>query len=254
MIGALNGLYGDALEREGSALAAPMSVRVDGRPVALEPDALAAAFPAARARLVVFVHGLMETEHGWQLGARTAAATARAWRATSASRRCTSATTPAATSPRTAASLAELLDELVAAWPVAGRARSRSSGTRWAAWSRAAPATSAAEGAAWSGRVRHVVSLGTPHMGAPLEQGVHYAERSAQRAARDAAVRRLPAPPQRGHPRPAPRLARRRGLARTATPTPCAPRPAPRCRCSRARRTASSRRRSRATRATRSGG
>ena len=27
----------------------------------------------------------------------------------------------------------------------------------------------------WVGRVRHVVSLGTPHMGAPLAQGVHYA-------------------------------------------------------------------------------
>ena len=27
----------------------------------------------------------------------------------------------------------------------------------------------------WVRRVRHVVSLGSPHMGAPLEQGVHYA-------------------------------------------------------------------------------
>ena len=28
-------------------------------------------------------------------------------------------------------------------------------------------------GGAWTGRVRHVISLGTPHMGAPLEQAVH---------------------------------------------------------------------------------
>jgi pimeloyl-ACP methyl ester carboxylesterase len=29
-------------------------------------------------------------------------------------------------------------------------------------------------GASWPGLVRHVVSLGSPHMGAPLAQGVHY--------------------------------------------------------------------------------
>ena len=29
-------------------------------------------------------------------------------------------------------------------------------------------------GAAWVEHVRHIVSLGTPHMGAPLEQSVHY--------------------------------------------------------------------------------
>ena len=32
----------------------------------------------------------------------------------------------------------------------------------------------AERGAAWTTRVRHVVSLGTPHMGAPLAQGVHW--------------------------------------------------------------------------------
>ncbi len=62
-----------------------------------------------------------------------------------------------------------------------------------------------------------------------------------QPAAGDADLRRLPASPQRGHPRPPRRLAGRRGLARAATPRRCAPPPARRCRCSRARRTASSR-------------
>ena len=33
----------------------------------------------------------------------------------------------------------------------------------------------AERGDAWSSRVRHVVSLGSPHMGAPLAQGVHWA-------------------------------------------------------------------------------
>ena len=32
----------------------------------------------------------------------------------------------------------------------------------------------AQRGDAWVGRVRHVISLGSPHMGAPLAQGVHW--------------------------------------------------------------------------------
>src|SRR5690348_14636109 len=67
-LAALNGLIGDALEREGSALQQPMAVRVGGEPILLEPDALAAAFPDAGPRLVVFLHGLMETEFAWRLG------------------------------------------------------------------------------------------------------------------------------------------------------------------------------------------
>jgi hypothetical protein len=39
----------------------------------------------------------------------------------------------------------------------------------------------AEEDAAWVEHVRHVVSLGTPHMGAPLEQAVHYASAGLHR-------------------------------------------------------------------------
>ena len=66
----LNGLVGDRLEREGSPLEQPMAIRVGGLPVAPERAALAEAFPAATPRLVVFLHGLMESERGWRLGRR----------------------------------------------------------------------------------------------------------------------------------------------------------------------------------------
>src|SRR5947209_3431346 len=68
VVGAINGLIGDVLEREGSELHQPMAVRVGGEPVAITPDGLAGAFPHARPRLVVFLHGLMETEFSWRLG------------------------------------------------------------------------------------------------------------------------------------------------------------------------------------------
>ena len=102
LIAAVTGLRGDALEAEGSPLSQPMAVRVDGEPVALDADSLREAFPDADPRLVVFVHGLMTTEFSWALVGRRDVRR-RAWPASSAARRCTSATTPAATSPRTGA-------------------------------------------------------------------------------------------------------------------------------------------------------
>src|SRR5215204_876557 len=54
VVGALTGLYGDVLERDGSELHEPLAVRVDATPVAPGADALAGAFPMATPKLVVF--------------------------------------------------------------------------------------------------------------------------------------------------------------------------------------------------------
>ena len=56
-VGVANGMF--------AMLPAAMSVRLDHRRVAVEPEALAAAYPDASGRLVVFVHGLVETERSW---------------------------------------------------------------------------------------------------------------------------------------------------------------------------------------------
>jgi len=67
-IAALNGLIGDRLERSGSDLHQPASVRVDGETLALDAGSVSAAFPDATARLVVFLHGLMGNEFYWDWG------------------------------------------------------------------------------------------------------------------------------------------------------------------------------------------
>jgi hypothetical protein len=59
LIAAIDGLIGDVLERECPQLAAPMSIRVDGCVAA------AADVPNPGPRVVVFLHGLMETEFSW---------------------------------------------------------------------------------------------------------------------------------------------------------------------------------------------
>src|SRR5438552_3525750 len=75
VLAALNGLIGDELERDGSALHQPAAVRIDGEPVPLDPESLGRRFPAATPWPVVFVHGLMETEFSWSLGAGPAGQT-----------------------------------------------------------------------------------------------------------------------------------------------------------------------------------
>ncbi|HEV8152483.1 MAG TPA: hypothetical protein VGP78_06100, partial [Solirubrobacteraceae bacterium] len=68
-IGIVTGLRGDALEHQANPIAQPMAVRVGGAAVVPRRDALATAFPAATPRVVVFLHGLFETEFSWRLGA-----------------------------------------------------------------------------------------------------------------------------------------------------------------------------------------
>ena len=59
---AVNGLIGDRLAAERPRLAIPMAVRSAGCDVPLDAEGLAAAFPSATDRVVVFVHGLCENE------------------------------------------------------------------------------------------------------------------------------------------------------------------------------------------------
>ena len=163
VLAVLNGLRGDTLEREGSELAEPMRIRVDGRPVA------PADFPRAGPRIVVFVHGLFETEHAWGLGggATYGARLARDLGATPVYVRYNSGRHIS----ENGRSLAELLDELVRGWPVEVERIAlvgHSMGglvARSACWA----------GGEWTPLVRHTVSLGTPHTGAPLESAVRYA-------------------------------------------------------------------------------
>jgi pimeloyl-ACP methyl ester carboxylesterase len=174
-LGALSGLIGDALERDGSDLVEPASARVGGRPVALEPAALAAAYPDATPRLVVFVHGLMETEFSWGVGARRTGGTYA-----SRLRRelgCTAVDIRYNTGrhiSENGLSLADLLEELVAAWPVEVEAIELIGHSMGGLVARSACHQAAERGDTWVRHVRHSISLGSPHMGAPLAQGVHW--------------------------------------------------------------------------------
>ncbi|MFC8042918.1 esterase/lipase family protein [Nocardia sp. NPDC057353] len=165
LLGVLTGLIGDRLAEQNPILAGPMSFRVDGRPVA--PEQLG----TPQDTLVVFLHGLVETEHAWRRGGGPSYAERLA------------AELPCATAEvrfnsglhisENARELAELLDRTQRAWPVPLRRIALVGHSMGGLIARSACHLAAAEGAAWAGLVRQIVCLGSPHLGAPLEQFVH---------------------------------------------------------------------------------
>jgi pimeloyl-ACP methyl ester carboxylesterase len=171
LLGAVQGLRGDTLARDGSPLHTPMAVRVGGRAVPAEPAALAAAFPAAGPRLVVFLHGLMETEHAWSWGAAETGGTygdrlAADLGCTPVMIRCNTGLHIS----ENGRSLAQLLEAVVAGWPVAVTEVALVGHSMGGLIARSACHRAAEDGLAWVALVRHVISLGTPHLGAPLAQ------------------------------------------------------------------------------------
>jgi pimeloyl-ACP methyl ester carboxylesterase len=169
----LNGLIGDQLERDGSALAQPTSVRVQGDRIGLDESSLRDAFPNASGRLVVFIHGLTGDEFCWSWGAEDAYGLRLA-----AELDCTAvylrynSGLHVSENGRT---VAALLEELTQAWPVQTRQIALVGHSMGGLVARSAVHQAHEHDKEWVGRVGHIVSLGTPHLGAPLEQGAHLA-------------------------------------------------------------------------------
>lgn len=172
-IAVLNGLIGDRLEREGSALAQPTSVRMRGERIEIEELSLRAAFPQATPRLVAFIHGLTGDEFCWSWGADESygerLATDLGY--TPVYLRYNSGL-HVSENGRTVASL---LEALVEAWPVPVAQIALVGHSMGGLVARSAAHQAAEQNHLWVRDVRHVVSLGTPHTGAPLEQGAHRA-------------------------------------------------------------------------------
>ena len=121
-VGALNGAFGDSLQRRGNRLALPMSLRLDGRNVELDRARRWRAptrTPRPRSRCSSTDCARPTKRGSWAPPAMSR--TARGSRPSSATRRSTSATTPAGTSPRTGASSPSCSTSITAHWPVDGR-------------------------------------------------------------------------------------------------------------------------------------
>ncbi len=178
-VGAMNGMWGDRLHRERSVLETPMAVRVRGRDVALEAEALCRAFPEATPRLAVFIHGLCETEDAWRLRAARHVPYGARLRAELGYTPVFIRYNSGRHISHNGRALAALLDELVAHWPVEVAELTFIGHSMGGLVARGA-CHYAVDGS-WRDKVRHVFSLGSPHKGAPLELGANAVCHAAQR-------------------------------------------------------------------------
>jgi pimeloyl-ACP methyl ester carboxylesterase len=177
-LGTVNGLWGDRL----TALAYDMAVRRGCADVPVTPEGLAAAYPDATSRLAVFVHGLFGDDDNWRLFPLRGR---RAGRRTYGERLYDElGYTPVTLRYNTGRhisdngrALARLLDELVAGWPEPVEEIVLIGHSMGGLVARSA----CHYGGAWTEHVRHVFSLGSPHLGADLEKGINAASWALRR-------------------------------------------------------------------------
>ena len=172
-IGALNGTVGDYLARTGNGLATSMAFIHRGAVLPLDPASLARAFPEASARVVVLVHGLMNTEHVW---GRPDADDAPATDYGSNLTRDLGFTplyvryNSGLPIPDSGAALDALLTALVAAWPTPLTELLPLGYSMGGLVVRSACHVAATSDHAWLTLVSRALYVGTPHLGAPLER------------------------------------------------------------------------------------
>lgn len=177
----LNGAHGDLLDREIPALATTMTLRQAGQAVPVEADALQAAFPDPSGRLAVFLHGLTETETSWCYKSERHHGSPGVTYGTLLEQDL--GLTPVFLRYNTGLHisdngrrLADLLHALVEAWPVPVQdlvliGHSMGGLVARSALHQAGSGTD--EARPWTRLVRDTITLGTPHLGAPLERGAH---------------------------------------------------------------------------------
>ncbi len=154
----VNGLWGDHLAGADEPLAIRMSLREAGRDVT--------EFPDGGEHLVFFVHGLFEDERAWECDAgsfgerleRDRGVTALHVRYNSGLRISDDG-----------ASLSSLIEQTVRDWPVEVATISLVGHSMGGLVARSA----ADQGGDWTARLTTVITLGTPHLGSPVEKSVH---------------------------------------------------------------------------------
>jgi pimeloyl-ACP methyl ester carboxylesterase len=171
VLAALNGAIGDRLAAAGNPLALPMQLRRGGRALTLDKRALAHELPQASGKVLVLVHGLCRNDLQWRRnGHDHGEALARKHGYTAVYLRYNTGRHV----PENGLEFAQLMEELVAAWPVKVEQIAIIGHSMGGLVARSACHHAAQAGYRWPRRLRHLVFLGTPHHGTPLERGSNW--------------------------------------------------------------------------------
>ncbi len=167
-LAALNGVMGDYLADSGSPLALPLTFHSGGATLTADHATLAAALPRATGRVLLLVHGLCLGDPCWECaGGGLGGALEREH-----------GYTPVAVSYNSGRhvstngrELAHRLEMLLGNWPRPVEELVIVGHSMGGLVARSAIHAGAAANHDWPARLRALVTLGTPHHGAPLERG-----------------------------------------------------------------------------------
>lgn len=174
VVSALSGLIGDTMAQERNPLRVKLGFYREGHRLLLTAPVLEASYPEASGRLAVFIHGLCCNEHSWRLYAEQ--------HAPYGDQLAGLGYTPLYLRYNTGLhislngrTLARAIDKLAAHWPVPVTELVLIGHSMGGLVARSAAYKAAKSNMAWPSKVSHILCLGTPHTGAPLEQFVHAA-------------------------------------------------------------------------------
>ena len=174
VLAALNGVMGDWLANSGSSLATPMTLRWNGAPLELDQ---ALRVSAAKRKVVLLIHGLCMNDLQWRCehegqvvdhGHTVSAALG----ATPLYLRYNTGLNIS----RNGHLLADQLELLLAHWPKPMEQLSVIAHSMGGLLIRSALNSAQSRGLRWPGVLKHIVFLGTPHHGAPLERAGNWVD------------------------------------------------------------------------------
>ena len=171
--GVANAVLGDELERRRNGLRIELGLRdSEGQPIGRNPVDLQRAFPNPRRRLLILIHGLGETERCWR------SPTDEAGEGDSIGELLAGDSfTPLTVRYNTGrhifengASLADLLEGIVSDWPQEVEEIALVGSSMGGLVARSSVVAGRSVRHSWSDVVKHVVTVGSPHLGSPLEK------------------------------------------------------------------------------------
>ncbi len=176
-IGAISGLIGDDLAKQRNPIVPRLGFYRDGQRLRMTADALSAAFPEATGRIAIFLHGLCGSEHTWSYFQTPGDAETLPY---SERLHTDLGFTPVMLRYNSGLnislngrSLARAMEKLLQAWPVPVQDIVLIGHSMGGLLARSATYAASKSQLAWTKKLRHIVCLGSPHTGAPLERVVN---------------------------------------------------------------------------------
>ncbi len=174
----INGLYGDYLDKKENALDLGMRFTHQNKILLMNKNSLKQTFPDATAKVCIFVHGLMCTEWSWHIAAE------KFYNDPSVNfgsqLKADLGYTPLFVRYNTGRHISEngqrfsdLLTELIDSFPVDIEEIVLIGHSMGGLVSRSAGHYGDAGNIPWVRKLRHIVCVGSPHLGAPLEKAVN---------------------------------------------------------------------------------